>query len=52
MDHLRPNESHAAREEVISTLRALDPDRMTGIEALQLLHQLSRRLEKSPRGKS
>jgi DNA mismatch repair protein MutS len=52
MDLFRPNESDAAGEEVISTLRELDPDRMTGIEALQLLHQLSRRLEKSPRGKS
>jgi DNA mismatch repair protein MutS len=52
MDLFRANESDAAGEEVISTLRGLDPDRMTGIEALQLLHQLSRRLEKSPRGKS
>lgn len=32
-------------EEVLATLRELDPDRLTGIEALQLLHQVSMRLK-------
>lgn len=36
----------AAEGEVLSTLRGLDPDRLTGIEALQLLHQWSSRLKK------
>lgn len=33
--------------EILATLREVDPDRLTGIEALQLLHQWSRRLKKS-----
>lgn len=32
--------------EILATLREVDPDRLTGIEALQLLHQWSRRLKK------
>ena len=34
-------------EDVLATLRELDPDRLTGIDALQLLHQLCLRLKKS-----
>ncbi len=35
----------AQEAEIMSTLRELDPDRMTGIEALQLLHQFVKRLK-------
>lgn len=35
-----------AEAEVVSTLRELDPDRLSGIEALQLLHQWSQRVKK------
>ncbi len=35
----------AAEEELLGFLRELDPDRLTGIEALQLLHQWTRRLK-------
>lgn len=37
----------SAEVEILSTLRELDPDRLTGIEALQLLHQWSRRFKGS-----
>lgn len=37
----------SAEAEVLATLRELDPDRLTGIEALQLLHQWSRRFRGS-----
>jgi len=37
--------SDPAVEDVVGTLRELDPDRMTGLEALQLLHSLSAKLK-------
>lgn len=39
------NEQSVLADEVIDQLKELDPDRMTGIEALQLLHQLTARLK-------
>lgn len=49
MDLFRGNKVDEVGDAVLLTLRELDPDRMTGIEALQLLHQLTARLSK--RGK-
>lgn len=49
MDLFRPTKADEGSDEVISVLRELDPDRMTGIEALQLFHQLKKRLGKASR---
>jgi DNA mismatch repair protein MutS len=49
MDLFRGNQVDEVGDSILLTLRELDPDRMTGIEALQLLHQLNARLCK--RGK-
>jgi DNA mismatch repair protein MutS len=40
----------AIGQDVLATLSELDPDRMTGIEALQLLHQLTARLKAQGKG--
>lgn len=37
---------HSETSSIVETLRALDPERMTAMEALQLLHQLSGRLKR------
>jgi DNA mismatch repair protein MutS len=50
MDLFRSSPVDEVGNSVLLTLRELDPDRMTGIEALQLLHQITARLSKRPKG--
>lgn len=47
MNLFRPTAQDGLDAEVLATLREVDPDRLSGIEALQLLHQLTARLRKA-----